>query len=77
MPKNTDFTKRIIPLFVIVMIGFSLSACFGITCHELRAIAQFVGTATLGLALANLEVVSSRTRDGASLRKRKHNGSAT
>ena len=24
MPKNTDFTKRIIPLFVIVMIGWAL-----------------------------------------------------
>ena len=38
MPKDMDFTKRIIPLFVIVMIGWVLvlSACFGIiTCHEL------------------------------------------
>ena len=24
MPKDTDFTKRIIPLFVIVMIGWVL-----------------------------------------------------
>ena len=32
MPKDMDFTKRIIPLFVIVMIvvgSRSLSACFG------------------------------------------------
>ena len=37
MPKDMDFTKRIIPLFVIVMIGWVLvfSMLWYFTCHEL------------------------------------------